>query len=208
MLLNEEGMRSAPFSTSLEDGIDMRETIRHLHSRRLYVKIKGRPPSQAGSVVVIFNEDKPQEAHYQEIYSWKMTWHGEHNQESDMAFYATHMFKNVVGPGISRCEYGGFLMSYPPRRLIDIWSDPDYEECLTKAEVLLMAAIDYSMKPLVVYVAEKPPRSKMKNFAGRFGKKIIFIPIKSLSPNMLNKIRVFHVLDGYDKREIAGDYIF
>lgn len=125
-----------------------------------------------------------------------------------MAFYATHIAHNVVGPGISRCEYGGFMMSYPPRRLVDIWHDPDYDECASKAEVLLMAAIDYAQKPLVVYVAEKPPRSKMKNFAGRFGKKIIYIPIKSLSPNMLNKIRVFHVLDGHDKREIAGDYIF
>lgn len=175
----------------------------------MYVKKQGRPPGAAGSVVVIFNEDMEEERScYEEQYPWKTTWHGEHHQESDMAFYSTQITKNVVGPGISRCEYGGFMMSYPPGRLLDIWHDPDYVECQSKAEVLLMAAIDYALKPLVVYVAEKPPRKKMKGFASRFGKKIVYIPLKQLSPQMLNKIRVFHVLDGYDKREIAGEYIF
>ena len=158
---------------------------------------------------MIFDEDshKEEELH-KEKFPWRTTWLGEHSQESDMAFYATPVTANVVGPGISRCEYGGFLMSYPPRRMYDIWSDPDYEECLSKAEVLLMAAIDYAVKPLIVYVASKPPRSIMKSFARRFGKKVVYIPIGQLSPITLNKLRVFHVLDGHDKREIAGDYIF
>ena len=36
---------------------------------------------------------------------------------------------------------------------------------------------------------------------------IMYIPIGQLSPVSLKKIRVVHVLDGYDKREIARDYI-
>ena len=100
------------------------------------------------------------------------------------------------------------MMSYPPRRMYDVWSDPDYEECRTKSEVLLMAAIDYALQPIVVYVAATPPRSSMKGFAERFGKKIVYIPIGQLSSILLNKIRVFHVLDGHDKREIADEYIF
>ncbi len=43
---------------------------------------------------------------YKEHYPWRTTWIGEHAQESDMAFYATDLRDNVVGPGISRCEYG------------------------------------------------------------------------------------------------------
>jgi hypothetical protein len=125
-----------------------------------------------------------------------------------MSFYATDMADHVVGPGISRCEYGGFLMSYPPRRMFNIWMDPDYEECRTKAEVLLAAAIDYAVQPGVVYVASKPPRPFFKSFAKRFGKKLIYIPIGQLSPITLNKIRSFHVLDGHDKREIADEYIY
>lgn len=208
-LLTEDAARTIPFSSSVEDGIDTRETIRHWHEKKLYVKVKGKPPGGVGSVVVIFDEDSPQENEtFKEKFNWRTTWIGEHSQESDMAFYATHMGNNVVGPGISRCEYGGFMMSYPPRRMINIWDDWDYSECRNKAEVLLMAAIDYAVKPLVVYVASKPPRSIMKSFARRYGKKVVYIPIGQLSPVTLNKLRVFHVLDGHDKREIADEYIY
>lgn len=208
-LLTEEASRTIPFSTSLEDGVDTKETIRHWHEKKLYVKVHGKPPGGVGSVVVIFDEDSPHEGQtFHEKFSWRTTWLGEHNQESDMAFYATPTSANVVGPGISRCEYGGFMMSYPPRRLLDVWSDPDYCECRNKAEVLLMAAIDYAVKPLVVYVASKPPRSALKSFAKRFGRKLLYIPIGQLSPITLNKIRVFHVLEGYEKRDIAGEYIY
>ena len=207
-LLVEEGARVVPFSTSLEDGIDTKETIRHWHEKKLYVKTKGKPPGGVGSIVIIFNEDKPKEGVlYREQYPWKMTWLGEHTQESDMAFYATQMTENVVGPGISRCEYGGFMMTYPPRRLFDVWRDPDYEECATKAELLLTAAIDYAVDRVVVYVAAAPPRSALKSFARRFGKKIVYIPLGQLSPQLMNKTRIFHVLDGHHRREGAEEYI-
>lgn len=207
-ILTEEAARTIPFSTSLEDGIDTRETIRHWHEKKLFIKVSGKPPGGVGSVVVIFDDDSPEEKrHFVEKFSWRTTWLGEHSQESDMAFYATPMTQNVVGPGISRCEYGGFMMSYPPRRMHDVWSDPDYRECRTKAEVLVTAAIDYAVKPLVVYVAAKPPRTALKSFAKRFGKKLVYIPIGQLSPVTLNKLRVFHVLDGHSKRDIASEYI-
>lgn len=208
-ILAEEGSRTLPFSTSIEDGIDTKETIRHWHEKKLYVKTRGKPPGGVGSVCVIFDEDKPQEGKiYKEKYPWKTTWVGEHAQESDMAFYATALGQNMVGPGISRCEYGGMMMSYPPRRMINVWNDPDYHECRSKAELLLMAAIDYAMKPVVVYVAGSPPRSLMKSFARRFGKKIVYIPIGQLSPITLNKLRAFHVLDSHDRRDIADEFIY
>lgn len=203
LVLREDAARSIPFSSSLEDGIDTRETIRHFYERKLYVKVNGKPPGSASSVVLIFNEDMKQER-----YPWCTTWIGEHNQESDMAFFATSPTQNIVGPGISRCEYGGLMMTNPPGRLSDVWHDPDYLGSSSKAELLLLAAIDYALKPIIVYVAEKPPRSKIKAHAVHFGKKIVYIPIGQLSPILLNKIRTFHVLDGHDKREIAGDYIF
>jgi hypothetical protein len=208
-ILTEESVRTIPFSTSLEEGVDTKETIRHWHENKLYVKTKGKPPAEVGSICIIFDEDKQEEGKsYLEKYPWRTTWLGEHEQESDMSFYATSPAGMVVGPGISRCEYGGFMMSYPPRRMMNIWSDPDYQSCQTKPEVLLMAAIDYALKPTIVYVASNPPRTLLKSFARRFGKKIVYIPIGQLSPIMLNKLRVFHVLDGHDKREIADEYIY
>jgi hypothetical protein len=208
-ILCEDASKSVPFTASLEDGVDTKETIRHWLEKKLYIKVQGKPPGGVGSIVVIFDDDKGEEGElYTEKFPWRTTWIGEHNQESDMAFYATSLAANVIGPGISRCEYGGFLMSYPPRRMMNIWSDPDYSECRSKSEVLLMAAVDYSLKPLVVYVAAKPPRTALKSFARRFGTKIVFIPIGQLSPVTLNKLRAFHVLDGHDKREIADEYIY
>ena len=76
-----------------------------------------------------------------------------------MAFYSTRPEHGIVGPGICRCEYGGFLMSYPPRRLVDVWADPDYRLAESKAERLLLAALDYSQDRVVVHVAARPPRS-------------------------------------------------
>ena len=56
--------------------------------------------------------------------------------------------------------------------------------------------------------AAKPPRSIFRNIAARFGRTIVYIPIGQLSPTALKKLRVVHVLDGYDKRDIAKEYIW
>lgn len=125
-----------------------------------------------------------------------------------MAFYATAPLENVVGPGICRCEYGGLLLSSPPRRMRDVWSDPDYRGVRLRHELLLLAALDYSRAPSVVYAAPRPPRAFFRQLAGRMGKRIIHLPLGSLSPVTLKRLRVFHLLAGHDKREIARDYIW
>jgi hypothetical protein len=205
-LLSEERSRVEPFTTSLLDGVDVRETIRNWHLSparpRLYVRELGRATGDVGTVVVVFDEDA------EDRYPYRMTWLGEHDEESDMAFYATDPAQAVVGPGIMRAEYGGFLLSYPPRRLGEVWSDSDYGFAMSKAETLLLAALDYSLEKVVVYVASKPPRSFLKSVAERWGRRILYIPIGQLSPVTLKKIRVVHILDGHDKREIAKDYVW
>jgi hypothetical protein len=201
--LSEEQSRVEPFSASLLDGIDMRETIRNLHEGKIYVRENRRLKSGVGCVVVVFDEDREGDR-----FPYCMTWLGEHEQESDMAFYATPPAGNIVGPGISRCEYGGFMLSYPPRRMSDVWSDIDYRGAVGKGEVLLMAALDYSLEPDIIYAAARPPRSYVKQLAARLGKRIIYLPLGSLSPVALKKLRVFHILYGRDKRQIAKDYIW
>jgi hypothetical protein len=203
MQLSEELSRSEKFSTSLLDGIDMRETVRNLHEGAIYVREQQRAQGGVGCLVVIFDEDRRTDC-----YPYSMTWLGEHDQESDMAFYATDPAENIVGPGICRCEYGGFLLSYPPRRMMDVWQDPDYRMAITRAEVLLMAALDYSIEKYVVYVAAKPPRSIFKQMAARLDRTIVYIPLGSLSPQKLKQLRILHILSGKDKRDIAKDYIW
>ena len=125
-----------------------------------------------------------------------------------MAFYSTFPFEHLVGPGIGRAEYGGFMMTLPPRRLSDVWSDLDYNFAESKPERLLMAALDYSTERFVVYVAARPPRSVFRSIASHLGRKILYVPIGQLSPTKLKKIRVVHVLDRYERRDQAKDYIW
>jgi hypothetical protein len=201
-ILSEDRTRTEPFTTSLLDGIDLRETIRNWHEGKIYVKDHQKVHGEVGSVVVIFDEDRDGR------YNYMTTWLGENQNESDMAFYSTFPFDHMVGPGIGRGEYGGFLMSLPARRMYDVWQDPDYDMAENKPERLLLAGLDYSVQKHVVYVASKPPRTVFRSVAARFGRTIIYIPIGQLSPVAVKKIRVVHVLDGYDKREIAKEYLW
>ncbi|MEI6205235.1 MAG: hypothetical protein WCP20_00500 [Desulfuromonadales bacterium] len=203
MQLSEELTRTERFSTSILDGIDMRETLRNIHEGAIYVREQQRAKGGVGCLVVIFDEDRRSER-----YPYCMTWLGEHEQESDMAFYATPPADNIVGPGICRCEYGGFMLSYPPRRVTDVWCDPDYRLTSIRSEVLLTAALDYSIEKHVVYVAARPPRSIFKQMAARRDRKIVFIPLGSLSSNKIKQMRILHILSGKDKRDSAREYIW
>jgi hypothetical protein len=200
-ILSAERRRSEPFSSSLLDGIDVRETLRRVHEDRVWVEELGRAPGAAGSVVVVFDRDR-------ERHPFAMTWHGENDQESDMAFYATDPAEQVVGPGILRATYGGFLLTLPRGRLFDVWSDPDYRFARDPGEVLTLAAIDYSLEPIVVHVAPQPPSEAAKRFAAAQKKRLVHVPLGSLSPTALKRLRVMHILSGREKRKIARDYIW
>jgi hypothetical protein len=201
-MVSEERVRIEPFTTSILDGIDMRETIRHWHEKKIYVRQFERLAGEVGAVVVIFDEDQ------YDRYQYLTTWLGEHQNESDMAFYSTFPFDHMVGPGIGRAEYGGILLTLPPRRMFDVWGDPDYSFAETKAERLLLAALDYSVERHVVYVAAKPPRTVFRSVAAHLGRSILYVPIGSLSPAKMKRIRVVHVLDNHSRRDAAKDYIW
>ena len=202
-VLSAERARSEPFTTSMLDGIDLRETLLRHHEGRIWVREQGRDVGAAGSVVMTFEEDSDGTS-----FPYLMSWIGEHEQESDMALYATDPLQQVVGPGIMRATYGGFMLTYPPGRLYDVWQDSDYRMARTKPEVLLMAAVDYSVDKLVVHVGPHPPASRIRDYAAARGRKIVHLPLGSLSPVSIQKVRVVHILAGRDKREIARDYVW
>ena len=203
---SEENSCVVPFMSSMMDGIDIRETLRNSKEGIIYVRenipLKGR----VGSVVFIFDQDLP-DTEGKEKFPWRITWLGENNQESDMAFYSTTAGEAVIGPGISRCQYGGFMLTFPPLRVYDIWKDSFFDSARNKPERLLLAALDYSLEQHVVYVAPSPPSSMCRSFASRMGKKILYLPIGVFSSVTLKKIRQFHVLDGHPVRQYAGRYI-
>lgn len=201
-MVSEEKSHVEPFTTSMLDGIDFRETIRNWHKQKLFVRQLGKFSGDVGALVIIFDEDR------EDRYRYLTTWLGEHQNESDMAFYSTFPFEQLVGPGIGRAEYGGLLMTLPPRRMYDVWADPDYETAESKPERLLMAALDYSVERHVLYIAAKPPRSVFRQLAARMNRKITYIPLGQLSPAKLKKIRVVHVLDSYARRKEAKEYVW
>lgn len=125
-----------------------------------------------------------------------------------MAYYSTNPTEQVVGPGIMRATYGGFLLTAPRGRLFDVWTDRDYSFARDKAEVLEMSAIDYSVEKLVVHVAHDRPGRRIRRYAADHGKRLLHVPLGSLSPVTLKKIRVMHVLAGKDKRRIAESYVW
>jgi hypothetical protein len=201
-VVSEERTRVEPFTTSILDGIDIRETIRNWHEKKIYVRQHQKLAGEVGAVVVIFDEDPANRFYYH------TTWLGENQNESDMAFYSTHPFDQMVGPGIGRAEYGGFLMTLPPRRMMDVWGDNDYDFARSKPERLLLAGLDYSVHRHVVYVASKPPRSIFRSIAAHINRSILYLPIGQLSPTKLKRLRVVHVLDNHDRRLDAKDYIW
>ncbi|MEA2039621.1 MAG: hypothetical protein U9N82_07280 [Thermodesulfobacteriota bacterium] len=202
----EENARVEPFACSMLDGIDIRETIRDWTSGKIYVKAERPFRGKVGSLVVIFDPDVT-DKDGQENFPWCVTWLGEHDQESDMAFYSTPAGEVMDGPGISRCQYGGFMLTYPPMRVYDIWKDPVFNMAGNKSERLLMAAIDYSLEKHVLYVSATPPSGWCQNMAARLGKKIIYLPIGIFSPVTLKKIRQVHILDGHHVRRYARHFI-
>jgi len=44
--------------------------------------------------------------------------------------------------------------------------------------------------------------------AAHLNRKILYVPIGQLSPTKLKKLRVVHVLDSYERREEAKDYLW
>jgi hypothetical protein len=202
-ILSAENTRSEPFTTSMLDGLDLRETLLRWQEGRIWVHELGRAPGEAGSVVAIFDEDLDGSG-----FPYLLSWLGEHEQESDMALYATDPTMQIVGPGIMRATYGGFMLSYPPGRLYDVWRDPDYRRARTKAEVLTLAAIDYSQEKLVVHLAAIPPSDALRSYAARQAKRLVHIPLGSVSPVVLRRIRVVHILAGREARSVAHRYVW
>jgi len=192
-MLSEERSRVEEFTTSMRDGIDRRETIRKWYEGKIYVRDLEKLSGEVGAVVIIFDEDR------QDRYTYLTTWLGEHQNESDMAFYSTQPFEHMVGPGSGRAEYG---------RMFSVWDDPDYDMAETKAERLLMAGLDYSMDRYVVYAAARPPRSVFRSIAARVNRKIVYLPLGQLSPAKLKKIRVVHVLENHRRRRDAQQFIW
>jgi hypothetical protein len=201
-LMGADLARSEKFTTSLKDGLDMRETLRNWHSGELYVRIN--PPARGNLDCVIMLFDSPADPR---TYPWRVTWHAEHHDESTLSLFATDYRASMQGPGIGMATYGGAMFLFPPRPIPDIWRSRHFDHADTLEERLIMAACHYSREKHIAMLSPLPPGLAWKKIAQRYGKKLIHLPLSRFSQETIEKLRVFHVLNGTSVRSYAAHFI-
>lgn len=190
------------FTTSLKDGIDIRDTVRHWYDGDIYVKVL--PPNKGRLDCCVMLFDSPADPRE---YPWRTTWFAEHKDESTLAFFATNFADQPVGPGICLATYGGAMFLYPPVPIHDIWSDPRLEFATTLEEQILGAACLHSQCPHIALVSPAPPGPAWRQIAKRFKKQWVHLPLSRFSDSTVQQMRMVHVLNGKDVRSYAADFI-
>jgi hypothetical protein len=197
----EDHVLSEKFTTSVKDGIDIRETLRAWYTGDIYVR--ELPPSRrtVDAVVIVFDADND------ERYPHRGTWYAEHPDESTLAFYATDPFEQLLGPGIARSTYGGLLLLFPPRPVPDIFTLDTGISCRGCADQLVLGALLFGSEKIVAYVAERPPGGVLVNLARCFRKRLIWVPLSTFSRETIVRLRSFHILNGKEVRSWAARFI-
>jgi hypothetical protein len=201
-LIGADLARSEKFTTSVMDGLDIRETLRNWHTGDIYVKVI--PPSRGTIEVVVFLFDVPADPRR---YTFRSTWFAEHPGESTLAYYATNPMDDLVGPGIARSEYGGAFFLFPPRSIPNIWDDPALDFADTLEERLLAGAFLHSQESHVAVVSPGLPPASWRRLARRCGRKLVHLPLKRFSGQLVERLRTFHVLNGRQVRSYAAEFI-
>ncbi len=201
-LLGNDLARTEKFTTSLKDGLDIRETLRNWHTGDLFVKIF--PPAKGSLDCVVMLFDSPADPR---DYPWRITWHAEHHDESTLALFATDFRQEMVGPGIALSTYGGGMFLFPPRPIPDVWQDPRFDFADTLEERLIAAASYHSREKHVALLSEGAPGLGWRRLAKRFGVKLVHVPMSRFSQATIQQLRMFHVLNGQHIRSYAAHFI-
>ncbi len=200
--------RVESFSTSLEEGIDLRETLRQWAmkpQRSVFdLQVKVAPPAKGTIEVLVFLFEVPADP---TIYTWRTTWFAEHPEESTLCFYATPFSTHMIGPGIGQAQYGGTMFLYPPRPIPDIWENPLFNFTTTLEERLLAGACAHSQEPHVAVVSPVPLKAAWRTIARRFKRKLVPLPLHRFSGQTVARLRQFHVLNGHEIRSYASRFI-
>ena len=190
------------FTTSIKDGIDIRETIRNWHNGEIHVKVLPPNKGKLDAAVMLF--DSPADPR---DYPWRTTWFAEHKNESTLCFFATDFSEQPVGPGICLANYGGAMFLFPPVAIPDIWQDPRLDFTTTLEERILAAACLHSESKHIALVSAAPPGSAWRQLAKMFKKTWVHLPLSRFSDSTVQQLRMVHVLNGREVRSYAADFI-
>jgi len=201
-LLGNDLARTEKFTSSIRDGLDIRETLRNWHTGDLYVKVF--PPSRGTLDCVLMLFDSPADPRN---YPWRITWHAEHQDESTLSLFATNFMSEMVGPGIGLARYGGCMFLFPPRPIPEVWTDPRFDFTDTLEERLLAASLFHSNERHVAVLSHKPPGAGWRRLASRYHKKLLYVPMSRFSAQTIEQLRMAHVLNGRHIRSFAQHFI-
>lgn len=194
--------RTEKFTTSILDGIDIRDTLRHWYEGEIYVRVL--PPNRGRLDAVVMLFDCPADPR---DYTWRTTWYAEHSEESTLAFYGTDFRQQPVGPGICLSQYGAAMFLYPPIVIPDVWQDRRIDFAETLEERLLAAACLHSRCPHVALLSPLPPGAGWRRLARRFQKSLVHLPLSQFSDSTIQQLRMVHVLNGKHIRSFAANFI-
>ena len=194
--------RTEKFTTSILDGIDIRDTLRHWYEGEIYVRVL--PPNRGRLDAVVMLFDCPADPRE---YTWRTTWYAEHREESTLAFYGTDFRQQPVGPGICLSQYGAAMFLFPPVIIPDVWQDRRLDFAETLEERLLAAACLHSRCPHVALLSPLPPGAGWRRLARRFRKSLVHLPMSQFSDSTVQQLRMVHVLNGKHIRSFAADFI-
>lgn len=201
-VLGADLVQTEKFTTSVKDGIDIRDTVRNWYSGEIYVKVL--PPTRGNMDTAVMLFDSPADPRE---YPWRTTWFAEHQNESTLAFFATDFTLQPVGPGICLGNYGGALFIFPPVAIPDIWQDPRLDFATTLEERLLGAACLHSQCKHIALVSSAPPGQAWRQIAKQFKKSLVHLPLSRFSDATVQNLRMVHVLNGKEIRSFAADFI-
>lgn len=201
-LIGADLARSEKFSTSIMDGLDIRETLRHWYDGDIYVKIM--PPSVGTLDTCVMLFDVPADPR---DYPWRTTWFAEHDAESTLAFFATAFKDEIIGPGIALANYGGAMFIYPPIAIPDIWRDPRLNFAEVLEDRLIAAACLHSRERQIALLSERTPGANWRRIAKRFHKQLVHIPMSKFNEVTVQQLRMVHVLNGKHVRSYAERFI-
>lgn len=201
-IMGQDLARTEKFTTSIMDGIDIRDTLRHWYDGEIYVKVL--PPAQGFLDCVVMLFDSPADPRE---YPWRTTWFAEHEEESTLCFFASNFQNEMVGPGIAMATYGGAMFLFPPRPIVDVWGDRSLDFTTTLEERLIAAACKHAQSPHVVLLSAAPPGPGWRRLAKQYKKKLVHVPLGQFSDSTIQQLRIVHVLNGKDVRSYAAHFI-
>lgn len=201
-LIGADLARSEKFSTSIKDGIDIRETLRHWYDGDIYVKVM--PPSVGTMDCCVMIFDSPADPR---DYTWRTTWFAEHKEESTLAFFATDFRNDIIGPGIAVASYGGAMFLFPPLAVPDIWEDQRLDFVDVLEERLIAAACMHSRERQIALLSPRTPTATWRRIAKRFRKQLVHIPLSQFNDALVQQMRLVHVLNGHEVRSYAEHFI-